>query len=209
LRELKQKLNKEAIQMLKKVSNVFNKVLNGAIALSLASMAILVFGNVVLRYAFNSGITWSEEMSRFLFVWMVFLGAIGALKDNMHLGVDVVVNALPVKLKKAAFVISNLLVLYVLWLLLVGSWKMTVLNMNSSAPATGLPLSYMYGIGIVTSIAMAGIMIVKLIEGLLSKDESSLVIVSSSDEVIEEALTSDRDKEEITVSSKMSGKISS
>jgi TRAP-type transport system small permease protein len=195
--------------MLKKVSSVFNKVLNGAIALSLASMAILVFGNVVLRYAFNSGITWSEEMSRFLFVWMVFLGAIGALKDNMHLGVDVVVNALPLKLKKAAFVISNLLVLYVLWLLLVGSWKMTVLNMNSSAPATGLPLSYMYGIGIVTSIAMAGILIVKLIEGLFSKDDSTLLIVSSSDEVIEEALTSNRDKDEITVSSKMSEKISS
>jgi TRAP-type transport system small permease protein len=194
---------------MKKISTVFSKILNGAIALSLASMAILVFGNVVLRYVFNSGITWSEEMSRFLFVWMVFLGAVGALKDNMHLGVDIVVNALPVKLKKAAFVISNLLVLYVLWLLLVGSWRMTILNMNSSAPATGLPLSYLYGIGIVTSIAMAGILIKKLIEGLLSKDESSLVIVSSSDEVIEEAVSSKETTQEMDGSSKLSGKISS
>jgi TRAP-type transport system small permease protein len=174
--------------MLRKIDNLFSKILNGAIALSLASMAILVFGNVVLRYAFNSGITWSEEMSRFLFVWMVFLGAIGALKDNMHLGVDIVVNALPVKLKKAVFVLSNILVLYVLWLLLVGSWKMTVLNMNSTAPATGLPLAYVYGIGIVTSISMGVILVVKLFEGLILNNSSSLVMVSNSDEMIEEAL---------------------
>ncbi|WP_437125406.1 TRAP transporter small permease subunit, partial [Geobacillus thermoleovorans] len=44
-------------------------------AATLAFMCILVFGNVVLRYGFNSGITWSEEMSRFLFIWMSFFGA--------------------------------------------------------------------------------------------------------------------------------------
>jgi TRAP-type transport system small permease protein len=170
--------------VLQKISNVFSRILNWAIALSLASMSLLVFGNVLLRYLFNSGITWSEEMSRFLFVWMVFLGAIAALKDNMHLGVDLIVNALPEKAKKVAFVISNLLVLYVLWLLLEGSWKMTVLNMNSSAPATGLPLSFLYGIGIVTSISMAAIVLVRMIQTLSSKGNVTLM-VSSTEHVIE------------------------
>jgi TRAP-type transport system small permease protein len=45
------------------------------LALCLAGMVIAVFGNVVLRYGFNSGINASEELSRLLFVWMVFLGA--------------------------------------------------------------------------------------------------------------------------------------
>lgn len=88
---------------MQKVGKTFSTILNIAIALSLALMAILVFGNVVLRYAFNSGITWSEEMSRFLFVWMVFLGAIAALKDNMHLGMDIVINFLPKAAKKSCF----------------------------------------------------------------------------------------------------------
>jgi TRAP-type C4-dicarboxylate transport system permease small subunit len=171
--------------MLQKVSNFFGKLLNWAIAISLSFMSILVFGNVVLRYVFNSGITWSEEMSRFLFVWMVFLGAIAALKDNMHLGVDIIVNALPQKAKKVVFIISNLLVLYVLYLLLVGSWDMTILNMNSTAPATGLPLSFLYGIGIVTAISMAAIVIVKVVQALTTKD-AALVMVSSSDEVLED-----------------------
>ncbi|MFS0824633.1 TRAP transporter small permease [Bacillus sp. 1P02SD] len=172
--------------MLQKISKICIKILNVSISFSLASMAILVFGNVILRYIFNSGITWSEEMSRFLFVWLVFLGAIACLKDNMHLGVDVVVNALPLKLKKIAFVISNLLVLYILWLLLIGSWKMTVLNMNSTAPATGLPLSFLYGIGVITSVSMAIIIIVRMIQAFTSKSNSQFSIISSTEEVIKQ-----------------------
>ena len=44
----------------------------------LAGMVVLVFGNVVLRYGFNSGIVVSEEVSRWLLVWLTFLGAIVA-----------------------------------------------------------------------------------------------------------------------------------
>ena len=66
-----------------------------AIALCLALMVVLVFGNVVLRYAFNMGITVSEELSRFLFVWLTFLGAIVAFREHGHLGVDMVVSRLP------------------------------------------------------------------------------------------------------------------
>ncbi|RBW70944.1 TRAP transporter small permease [Bacillus taeanensis] len=158
--------------MLKKSGKVFNHVLNIGIAFSLIAMAVLVFGNVVLRYAFNSGITWSEEMSRFLFVWLVFLGAIAAFKDNMHLGVDIVTNMLPEKVKKIAFVISNLLVLYVLWLLLEGSWKMTLLNMSSLAPATKIPLGFVYGIGIVASIGMGAIAIINFYKAFRGKNKS-------------------------------------
>lgn len=53
---------------------------------ALALMVVMVFGNVVLRYGFNSGITVSEELSRWLFVWMTFLGAVVALRAHGHLG---------------------------------------------------------------------------------------------------------------------------
>jgi TRAP-type C4-dicarboxylate transport system permease small subunit len=152
-----------------KTLKMVNSVLNGAIAFSLAFMAILVFGNVVLRYLFNSGITWSEEMSRFLFVWLTFLGAIGALKDNEHLGVDMFVKQLSPFMKKVVFVITNGLVLYVLWLVLDGSWKMTLINMDSTAPATGMPLAYVYGIGIVMSICMAIIIVFNLYRVLFGR----------------------------------------
>ena len=55
----------------------------------------MVFGNVVLRYGFNSGLTASEELSRLFFVWLTFLGAVVALREHGHLGVDTLVRRLP------------------------------------------------------------------------------------------------------------------
>nr|WP_020960096.1 TRAP transporter small permease [Geobacillus genomosp. 3] len=133
---------------------------------TLAFMCILVFGNVVLRYGFNSGITWSEEMSRFLFIWMTFFGAIGALKDNDHLGVDALVRKLPVGAKRVVFVISNVIVLYVLYLLLDGSWKITLSSVGSRAPATGLPMAFIYGTGLVVSIGMGIIVLFHIYQAL-------------------------------------------
>lgn len=166
-----------------KTQKILSGALNGVIAFALAFMAILVFGNVVLRYLFNSGITWSEEMSRFLFVWLTFLGAIGALKDNEHLGVDMFVKKLSPLMKKVVFVITNGLVLYVLWLVLDGSWKMTLINMDSKAPATGLPLGYVYGIGIFMSVCMAIVIVFNLYRVLFGKSSvEELILVKESEE---------------------------
>ncbi|AMV11190.1 TRAP transporter small permease subunit [Geobacillus thermoleovorans] len=151
---------------MKRIGAVLEKTLNALMAFCLAFMSILVFGNVVLRYGFNSGITWSEEMSRFLFIWMSFLGAIGALKDNDHLGVDTLVRKLPTGAKRIVFVISNAIVLYVLYLLFDGSWKITLSSVGSRAPATGLPMAFIYGTGLVVSIGMGLIILFHLYQAL-------------------------------------------
>ena len=85
------------------------KLLKVLIALFLAIMVILVFGNVVLRYGFNSGITVSEEVSRWLFVWLTFLGAIIALREHGHLGVDMLVRRLPNVGKRTCLIVSQLM----------------------------------------------------------------------------------------------------
>ena len=51
-------------------------------------MVLFVFLNVVLRTFFNSGLTWSEELARYLFVYVTYIGAISAMHSNAHLGVD-------------------------------------------------------------------------------------------------------------------------
>ncbi|MBM7551613.1 TRAP transporter small permease [Thalassobacillus pellis] len=157
--------------MLNKVGKALHHTLSVAIFICLATMFVLVFANVVLRYAFNSGITWSSEMSRYLFVWLVFLGAIAALKDNMHLNMDLVTSILPPKAKKVFFVISNLLVLCTLGLFLKGSWSMTLLTMQRLSPATNIPLGYVYGVGIIASIAMGGIVLVRLVRTLVKGEK--------------------------------------
>src|SRR5215212_2383831 len=73
---------------MQRIVDAYFTCLKVAIVACLALMVILVFGNVVLRYAFNMGITVSEELSRFLFVWLTFLGAIIAFREPGHLGTD-------------------------------------------------------------------------------------------------------------------------
>src|SRR5512136_2927605 len=120
------------------------KFLRIFIALCLLGMVVLVFGNVVLRYAFNSGITVSEELSRWLFVWLTFVGAVVALRDHAHLGMDSVVSRLPAWGKKAAFIVSNILMLYSVYLFFRGSWDQTLINLDNMAPATGLSSGWFY-----------------------------------------------------------------
>ena len=154
--------------------------------LCLALMVVLVFGNVVLRYAFNTGITVSEEVSRFLFVWLTFLGAIVAMREHAHLGVDIVVRALPAVGKKACLVASQVLMLYATWLFLQGSWQQTVINWNVMSPSAGMSMGLIYGVGVVFGVSTIAILLhdlYRLLAGKLSDDE--LVMVKESEEAEE------------------------
>ncbi|ALS20767.1 TRAP transporter small permease [Paenibacillus naphthalenovorans] len=147
---------------MKKMSRTFTRIVNVSMAGALLLMAILVFGNVVLRYLFNTGITWSEEAARFLFVWLTFLGAVGALNENQHLGVDLVLKKLSPALRKLVFLISNVIMLCILGLVLDGSWTMVLLNWNTKSPAIGISMSVVFGAGMVMAIGMAAIIGIKL-----------------------------------------------
>jgi TRAP-type transport system small permease protein len=143
------------------------RVLDAMIALFLAIMVVLVFGNVVLRYGFNSGITMSEEVSRWLFVWLCFLGAIVALKEHAHLGSDMLVSRLPVIGKKICLIAGQLLMLYITWLLLKGSYEQAKINWDVQAPVTGASVAIFYGAGVVFAIS-AGILLIREIWRALS-----------------------------------------
>ena len=113
------------------------RLTNGLLVLLLATMVVLVFGNVVLRYAFDSGITVSEEVSRWLFVWMTFIGALVALNERAHLGSDMLVSRLPRLGKQVCLVVGHLLMLYITWLLFQGSLAQARINLDVEAPVTG------------------------------------------------------------------------
>lgn len=164
----------------------FCKVLDGLIALLLAVMVVLVFGNVVLRYGFNSGITVSEEVSRWLFVWVTFLGAVVAIRERAHLGSDMLVSRLPVAGKKVCLVVGHLLMLYITWLFFSGSLQQARINWDVQAPVTGASVAIFYGAGVVFSVLAAFFLLlelVRLLSGKMADDE--LVMVRESEEQAE------------------------
>ena len=170
---------------MRQVVDWYFRVLRLFIVACLAAMVILVFGNVVLRYAFNTGITISEEAARWLFVWMTFVGAIIALRKHAHLGVDSLVSRLPTSAKKACFLVSNLLMLYALWLLLSGSWQQTIINLDNRAPATGLSSGWYYGVGVFFSIAAALLVLRNIYDVVAGKvDDQDLIQVQESEDML-------------------------
>jgi TRAP-type C4-dicarboxylate transport system permease small subunit len=172
-----------------RIVNAYFQVLRLFIAACLVVMVVLVFGNVVLRYAFNSGITVSEELSRWLFVWMTFVGAIVAMKDRAHLGMDSVVSRLPLWGKKACFVVSNVLMLYAVWLFASGSWQQTIINLDNRAPATGLSSGLYYGVGLFFCVSAAAIIAYHLFQVTTGRmSEAELIQIRESEEEAKHAL---------------------
>ena len=168
--------------MTQKITSVVNKI----VALLLALMAVLVFGNVIMRYFFHSGITWAEEVSRFAFIWLIFIGSIIALKDNLHLGVDTVVSRLSPKAKRILFIVNEIILLIILVMLLDGAYELTMINRDQSSPAINLPYAYVYVSGVIMAVAMIGITAYKLYRLTSGKfDEHDLQIASEATEAEE------------------------
>ena len=169
--------------MLKKFIDVYCRVLNGLMAASLALMVVLVFGNVFMRYALNSGITLSEELSRWLFVWMIFMGAIVALKEHGHLGTDMLVGRLGPVGKKICFGLAHGLMLWMCWLLFSGSYEQALVNLDSTSAVMEVSMSWLYLPGMLFAV-LGGLIIVtelmRLFTGDLADDE--LVTIQESEE---------------------------
>jgi TRAP-type C4-dicarboxylate transport system permease small subunit len=160
------------------------RLLEWTIATLLVVMVVLVFGNVVLRYAFNSGITVSEEMSRWLFVWMTFLGAIVALKEHAHLGTDLLVSRLGRTGKRICLAVGQVLMLWATWLLFSGSLTQARINYDVQAPVTGASVAIFYAAGLVFAVSTALLLLRELwrtLSGQLRDDE--LVMVQESEDL--------------------------
>ncbi|MEF7614359.1 TRAP transporter small permease [Aquincola sp. MAHUQ-54] len=172
--------------MIDAVIERFCRAIDVLIAAALAVMVVLVFGNVVLRYVFNSGIAVSEEVSRWLFVWLCFMGALVALKEGGHLGTDMLVARLPVAGKKFCMVLGHLLMLYVTWLFLDGSWQQARINLDMEAPVTGTPVAVFYASGVVFSVCAGVLLLLQLLRVLTGQArESELVMIKESEEQAE------------------------
>lgn len=130
------------------------RLLEPLIVFALAAMLVLVFGNVVMRYVFNSGISICEELSRMLFVWMTFIGAVVAVAESTHLGMDSVIQRLPRVGVIVCAIVSDLLIIACCVLVGHGAWLQTLVNMGNLAPVSGIPLGIVHAAGLVASIAI-------------------------------------------------------
>ncbi|MDP3193561.1 TRAP transporter small permease, partial [Rhodoferax sp.] len=143
------------------------------------------------RYGFNSGIDVSDEMSRYCFVWLTYIGAMVAMREKGHLGVDTLVKHLGLGGKKLCLFLSESLMLGCNLLFFIGTWKMHELQVTNVSPVVGLSMIWVYGVGYVVGGVM-GIMnlnvLYRLLSGQLREDELIQVIETEGMAEVEQQL---------------------
>ena len=157
----------------------FFKLLEVLIVVFMVAMVVMVFGNVVLRYGFNSGISVSDEMSRYCFIWLTYVGAMVAMREGGHLGVDSLVKHLPIHGKKVCLFLSESLMLLCNGLFFLGTYKMHELQVTNISPVVGISMIWVYGIGYVVGVVMGIInlrVLYRLLSGTITESELLQVV---------------------------------
>jgi TRAP-type C4-dicarboxylate transport system permease small subunit len=170
----------------------FYRLIEVILVACMAVMLVMVFGNVVLRLFFNTGIDLSEEMPRFAFVWMTFLGGIIGLHRRSHLGVDMVVQALPVLGRKLCWAISQVVMLICALFIFYGTWLQHDIIAGNASPVAQISMLWVYGVSYVTGAAIALICLsnlVRLARGEVAEHE----LIDVHEEGLAEGLEAARD----------------
>ncbi|WP_461210835.1 TRAP transporter small permease [Desulfocurvus sp. DL9XJH121] len=104
------------MHLLQAVNTFFNKYLSILITVAFGAMTVLIFGQVVCRYVLQNPLSWSEELARYLFVWLTFCGASVAFYEDTHIKVSYFVDSVPnPRLRGAVNLLADALCLWFLW----------------------------------------------------------------------------------------------
>lgn len=147
-------------------------------------MIAMVFGNVVLRYGFNSGITSSEELSRLIFVWLTFGGAFLVAKDGQHLGMTTIVTMLGRNGRWWCRLAVEALSLLCMAMLVVGCWQQAAINIDNHQPVTGVPVAVTYLAGLLGGLGIGALnlgALARLLTGNMA--DEALIVGAESEEL--------------------------
>jgi TRAP-type C4-dicarboxylate transport system permease small subunit len=110
----------------------------------MASMAALVFANVITRYVFNHSIIWVEELTQYQMIWVAYLGAGLALRESRHVAVDTLQDLLPAALRRHLRMLLALAMAAFLVVLTVLGAQIAAFTWNQETPVLGLPTGLPY-----------------------------------------------------------------
>lgn len=137
-----------------KIEKGFTSFVEWFLFLALLLMVLLVFINVVGRFFFHTGITASEEIAKFLLVWITFMGSIYCFQKNEHIIVDILVGNLPRKARKVVNIIANVILSVTLVLAAYYCFKFIMINVGFLTPLTKIPLPIIQSILPISMAAM-------------------------------------------------------
>lgn len=170
---------------MKMLGDIVLRGLELVVTLLLAAMVVMVFGNVVLRYVFNSGFHYSDELSRFAFVWLTFLGAVLTFHDNAHVNVESLVVRLGRRGRLVCMAATQVIILLCSGVMLAGTFGLHPFNATMTSPVARVPMSWVSDICAVSAtgfILIAAIRLLRILLGRTREEEIEAFVGNSSPE---------------------------
>lgn len=133
-------------------------------ALLVVAEILILSGGVISRYVFNAPLLWSDELARFLFIWLSMLGAVVALRRGEHMRLSVLVNRAPPGVRRWAETTASLVVIAFLLVILLPSWTLIQLQYVVTIPSLQISDSYRVAAIGVGAVLMALVAIARLLE---------------------------------------------
>lgn len=153
------------------VNKWISHIIKGAIAINMITMVGVVFYAVLSRNFLNTSIAWAEELSRILFIWLVFCGAILGLYYKEHLGLTIVVERLKPNNRMFLEIIVWILIIIVARAMILGGISITSTIRLARTPALGLPTNIKYWPVLLSGYAMILIAIEQLMDCVIKLAE--------------------------------------
>jgi len=109
-------------------------------------MTVLIFAQVIMRYVFHSSLSWSEELSRYVFIWLIYIGVSYGSKQMKHLKIEAGLSIFPSAVRPYIVIIGD--ILFLVFSIFIIFTSSIVVNkqmmLGQSSPALGIPMTIIY-----------------------------------------------------------------
>ena len=126
------------------VFKLMDRTVNWALALLMAAMTVVMATQVWYRFVLNDPLSWSEELSRYIFVWISFIGAAAGVRYQVHLGIDLLRKALPPNTYRSMMILMNLFVQIFLVVIIYWGFRILGTVRFQTSPAMSISMLYPY-----------------------------------------------------------------
>lgn len=159
------------VNLVEKLKNGLMIVFKYIVGTTFSIMIIIAFLQVIFRYVFHNSLTWSEELSRYMFVWAAFLGAALAYSSGSHVEMDLVTSILKPKMKKVFKAISYVIIAVLLFNICKYGFQIVNETISQPSPALRVPMAFVYLAIPIGSIGMMVVLIDNILKSITGKKE--------------------------------------
>lgn len=159
------------LAVLRGIEYVLDRLLQPVVFVGMAALIGVITLQIVSRVFFTA-VGWTEEVARFLLIWITFLAGTLAFQRGHHIAVTFAVDALPMRLRKLARILAVAAVIaFLMTLAFIGQHYMQVQSFQKSA-SLRMPMSYVYAVMPISALIMAWYALVDLVELIIEGEPS-------------------------------------